>query len=175
MSPILKRDVGEQIRQAKRLASVITGHTLDNNNDHGYEQIHQSQYDNDNGNGNAYATSSSSSSRRGIGIGIEGDEEDTGPPGRGSWERKTFPLAQHQSVKGKERALTLDEDIEDDDEEIAMLPLPLDESGMRMEGGHGRGRTAVEWFRDEVLSMSPSRWIDLRNLLLEVSPPTTQK
>jgi hypothetical protein len=165
MSPILKRDVGEQIRQAKRLASVITGHTLENNNDHGYDRIHQSPYDSNNG--NAYATSSS---RRGIGIGIEGEEEDTGPPGRGSWERKTFPQSHRQSVKGKERALTLDEDGEDD-EEIAMLPLPLDESGMRMEGGHGRGRSAVEWFRNEILSMSPSRWIDLRNLLLEVSPP----
>lgn len=83
MSPILKRDVGEQIRQAKRLASVITGHTLENGHDHGYEQIHQSpskhEYHNEHENGNAYATSSSS--RRGIGIGVEGEEEDTGPPG----------------------------------------------------------------------------------------------
>jgi len=174
MSPILKRDVGEQIRQAKRLASVITGHTLENGHDHGYEQIHQSpskhEYHNEHENGNAYATSSSS--RRGIGIGVEGEEEDTGPPGlrRGSWERKTFAQAQAQSVKGKERALEEDEEDEEGMERLAMLPLSLslDESGsggMRMVGG----RTAVEWFRDEVLTMSSTRWVDLRNLLLEVS------
>jgi len=173
MSPILKRDVGEQIRQAKRLASVITGHTLENGHDHGYEQIHQSpskyEYHNEHENGNAYATSSSS--RRGIRIGVEGEEEDTGPPGlrRGSWERKTFAQAQAQSVKGKERALEEDEEDEEGMERLAMLPLSLDESGsggMRVVGG----RTAVEWFRDEVLTMSPTRWVDLRNLLLEVSP-----
>jgi len=142
MSPILKRDVGEQYRQAKRLAAAVTGQPppVDSNYDHIYQQ--------DDINGNAYATSSK---RRSIGK-LE-DEDDPGP--RRSWEGRTYI----EQGKGKERAL------EDEGEGVAMLGFD-DESFNTVE--ILRGRTMGEWFKDEVLTMSPGRWIDLRNLLLEV-------
>jgi hypothetical protein len=144
MSPILKRDVGEQIRQAKRLAAAVTGiqsPPLDSHYDHIYQE--------EDFNGNAYATFSK---RRSIGK-LE-DEDDPGP--RRSWEGRTFV----EGGKGKERDF---EEVEVD-EGVAMLGYDesLDAVDIR------RGRTLGEWFKDEVLTMSPGRWIDLRNLLLEV-------
>ena len=148
MSPILKRDVGEQIRQAKRLAAAVTGNPppLDSNYDHIYQE--------EDVNGNAYATSSK---RRSIGK-LE-DEDDPGP--RRSWEGRTYV----EGGKGKERDF---EEVEVE-EEVATLGFeddPFGTAGIR--AGESRKRTLVEWFKDEVLTMSPGRWIDLRNLLLEV-------
>lgn len=37
-----------------------------------------------------------------------------------------------------------------------------------------RRRTFVEWSKEEVLTMTPGRWLDLRNLLLEVSVTCAQ-
>jgi hypothetical protein len=149
MSPILKRDVGEQIRQAKRLAAAVTGQSppLDSNYDHIYQE--------EDFNGNAYATSSK---RRSIGK-LE-DDDDPGP--RRSWEGRTFV----EGGKGKER------DFEEVEVEEGVAMLGFDESlGTGRQGvrGEGRGRSLGDWFKDEVLTMSPGRWIDLRNLLLEVS------
>jgi hypothetical protein len=145
MSPILKRDVGEQIRQAKRLAAAVTGipPPLDTNYDHIYQE--------EDVNGNAYATSSK---RRSIGK-LE-DEDDPGP--RRSWEGRTFV----EGGKGKERDF---EEVEVE-EEVAMLGYDESLGAVDIR----RGRTMGEWFKDEVLTMSPGRWIDLRNLLLEVRP-----
>jgi hypothetical protein len=147
MSPILKRDVGEQIRQAKRLAAAVTGLSppLDNNYDH----VNQEE----DANGNAYATSSK---RRSIGK-LE-DEDDPGP--RRSWEGRTFV----EGGKGKERA------DEEEGEGVAMLGFDDPSLGTSNPRGEGRGRTLGEWCKDEILTMSPGRWIDLRNLLLEVRP-----
>jgi hypothetical protein len=158
MSPILKRDVSEQIRQAKRLAAAVTGQSpLETDHDH-------PQYETTNG--NAYATSSSSR----IGIGIGEDEDDPGPRSpRRSWEGRTF--ISKSPGKGKERALDLDLDEDGEVEEgVAMLGFQ-EESLLGNTMGRstiGRGRGVMDWFRDEVLTMSPGRWIDLRNLLLEV-------
>lgn len=161
MSPILKRDVGEQIRQAKRLAAAVTGHPLDHERDQ-YQYHSHSEYEEVEGGGNAYATSSSSR------IGIGEDEDDPGPPRR-SWEGRTF-VSPSTSAKGKERAIEEEDEVQ---EGVAMLgfdheDLNLNEGTMRYEGG--RGRNLGEWFKDEVLTMTPGRWIDLRNLLLEVRP-----
>lgn len=154
MSPILKRDVGEQIRQAKRLASAITGHPLEHDDQYHYHQSHHEIDD-----GNAYATSSSS--RRSTVTGLE-DEDDPGPPRR-SWEGRTYVEVKG---KGKGRASEEEEEVE---EGVAMLGFD-DGLGAKYTRGHGR-RSLNEWFGDEVLTMSPGRWIDLRNLLLEVRPP----
>jgi len=150
MSPILKRDVGEQIRQAKRLAAAVTGNPppLDSNYDHIYQE--------EDVNGNAYATSSK---RRSIGK-LE-DEDDPGP--RRSWEGRTYV----EGGKGKERDF---EEVEVE-EGVAMLGFEDDSFGtVGIRTGESRRRSLGEWFKDEVLTMSPGRWIDLRNLLLEVRP-----
>lgn len=174
MSPILKRDVGEQLRQAKRLAAAVTGHSppFDNSYDHDHvspspEDTWRRSHD-----GNAYATSSSS--RRGIGV--DGEEEDTGPP-RKSWEGRTYAQSQLGLSKGKEKAyMPIDEEEE---EAHAMLRLSIDGDGddagletlTGTASGSGRmqSRTMMEWIKEEVLTMTPGRWVDLRNLLLEVS------
>ena len=163
MSPILKRDVGEQVRQAKRLAAAITGQSPPLETEHDYFSPPR---DDINRNGNAYATSSTSR----IGIGLREDEDDPGPVRR-SWEGRTFV----SPGKGKERALVEDDEVE---EESAMLGIQGDEHGLVELGrASSRGRSLRQWVRDEVLAMSPGRWIDLRNLLLEVSrisPQVTQ-
>ena len=154
MSPILKRDVGEQVRQAKRLAAAITGKSPPLETEHDYFSPPR---DDINRSGNAYATSSTSR----IGIGIGEDEDDPGPVRR-SWEGRTFV----SPGKGKERALEEDDEVE---EESAMLGVQDDAHGAAGLGRvSSRGRSLRQWVRDEVLTMSPGRWIDLRNLLLEV-------
>jgi hypothetical protein len=151
MSPILKRDVGEQIRQAKRLAAAVTGIPPPIDDSH-YDHIYQQE----DVNGNAYATSSK---RRSIGK-LE-DEDDPGP--RRSWEGRTFV----EGGKGKERDF---EEVEVE-EGVAMLGFEDDSFGtVGVRTGESRKRSLGNWFKDEVLTMSPGRWIDLRNLLLEVRP-----
>jgi hypothetical protein len=162
MSPILKRDVSEQLRQAKRLAAAVTGHPQ--TRDDQYDRVSSFHGDEE----DVYATGSS---RRGIGIGF-GDQEDTGPPTRvrDSWDGKTYPVAVGVSVKGKERARAVD------DERVGMLNGHghVDSEDVEVEEGgplsRTRSRTLKEWFGDEVGTMTPGRWIDLRNLMLEVSP-----
>lgn len=163
MSPILHRDVGEHVRQAKRLAAVVTGRPSLEQDQHEWDSTRRLS------NGNAYATASSS--RRGMGL-REEDEEDTGPPQRRpSWEGQTRAEGE---VKGKMRF------VEDEAEELEMEDrsllhpqpngLTMDDTALRDTSTSGRtsNRTIAEWTKDEVLSMTPSRWIDLRNLLLEV-------
>ena len=169
MSPILKRDVGEHLRHAKRLASAVTGYPpeegYDTYNPHGSR---------DGVTGEGFA--SGSSSRRGIGV--EGDEEDKGPPySRPSWEGRTF--AQQEAYRGKARG-SLDEE-EDEHEDLVYRSHEvrepfIDDTALRnthahLDGGQYRSRSISEWAREEVFSMSPSRWVDLRNLLLEVCVP----
>jgi hypothetical protein len=166
MSPILKRDVGEQLRQAKRLAAAVAGHPppLEHEYDHispSPDETWRRSHD-----GNAYATSSSS--RRGIGV--DGDEEDTGPPRR-SWEGRTYAQSR-TSGKGKEKAYM--PEGEEEEEAHAMLRDSDDGHEVQANASVGqatriRSRTMVEWLREEVLTMTPGRWVDLRNLLLEVS------
>jgi hypothetical protein len=168
MSPILKRDVGEQLRQAKRLAAAVSGHPppLEHEFDHvspSPDETWRRSHD-----GNAYATSSSS--RRGIGV--DGDEEDTGPPRR-SWEGRTYAQPSIAG-KGKEKAYM---SAEGDEEVHAMLRDSFDyQEGQPVASVDGdgvvtrtRSRTPREWLLEEMLTMTPSRWVDLRNLLLEVS------
>jgi hypothetical protein len=165
MSPILKRDVSEQLRQAKRLAAAVTGHPQ--TRDDQYDRVSSIHHDRQ-GDEDVYATGSS---RRGIGIGF-GDEEDTGPPirVRDSWDGKTYPVAVGVLGKGKERARAVD------DERVGMLNGHAHvevEDVEAEEVGHvsrTRSRALREWFGDEVGTMTPGRWIDLRNLMLEVSP-----
>jgi hypothetical protein len=73
---------------------------------------------------------------------------------------------------------------EDEEEVHAMLRLSLDHdqdgddvgsdatSGLVSGTPRMRRRTFVEWSKEEVLTMTPGRWLDLRNLLLEVSDPS---
>lgn len=64
MSPILKRDVHEQLRQAKRLAQSITGTS---------PSYHDGEYDFERGHGDSYASPSTAGPSRpatGIGIGV---------------------------------------------------------------------------------------------------------
>lgn len=174
MSPILKRDVGEHVRHAKRLASAVTGYAP--SPDEGYKiwDTHPSRDVAGDTIEEGFATASASSSRRGIGIGVEGDEEDTGPPyARPSWEGRTY--AQREIDRGQAR-LSLEEDAEEDSVYLGQeLRTPfIDDTGLRNThtdmDGHRlyRSRTVSEWATEELFSMSPSRWIDLRNLLLEV-------
>jgi hypothetical protein len=169
MSPILKRDVGEQLRQAKRLAAAVAGHSppLEDEYDHvspSPDETWRRSHD-----GNAYATSSSS--RRGIGV--DGHEEDTGPPRR-SWEGRTYAQPSNPG-KGKEKAYM---PAGEEEEVHAMLRDSFDAhegQAVVSVGGDGvvtrtRSRTMREWLLEEVLTMTPGRWVDLRNLLLEVSP-----
>lgn len=181
MSPILKRDVGEHARHAKRLASAITGYSPASPEDQEYNTWDTSGSTSKDGfrgaTGEGYATASS---RRGIGI--DEDEENTGPPfayahahARPSWEGRTFvqPKAD-QASRGE-----VDEDEDDDDEDLVYrsqeVSTPfIEDTGLRntdrTRDGETRypSRTVSEWAKGEVFSMSPSRWIDLRNLLLEV-------
>ena len=180
MSPILKRDVGEHVRHAKRLASAITGYSPASseegyNNNNNWEPSGSSSKDGfrDDVPGEGYATASSS--RRGIGV--DEDEENTGPPyayphARPSWEGRTF-------VQPKTDRVDPEEEDEDEDDDLVYRSQEtstpfIEDTGLRntnrIEDGETRypSRTVSDWAKDEVLSMSPSRWIDLRNLLLEV-------
>jgi hypothetical protein len=71
--------------------------------------------------------------------------------------------------------------IGEEEEAHAMLRLSIDgdeeDAGLETATGISPGmsrmqrRTAMEWIKEEVLTMTPGRWVDLRNLLLEVSLP----
>jgi hypothetical protein len=78
--------------------------------------------------------------------------------------------------KGKEKAYM---PIGGEEEAHAMLRLSIDgdeeDAGLQTVPGTATGmsrmqrRTMMEWIKEEVLTMTPGRWVDLRNLLLEVS------
>lgn len=156
MSPILHRDVGEHVRQAKRLAAAVTGQTPPDE----HESWPPTDSEADRLRNSAYATASTSRLK-------EEDEDDPGPL-RPSWEGRTYSQPEtdpSSSYKGKQRALAL---VTEDEQQGLMLDAEEDRDDTALRNRSTR-RSLAEWARDELLNMSPSRWVDLRNLLLEVS------
>lgn len=155
MSPILHRDVGEHVRQAKRFAAAVTGQPPPDE----HESWPPTDIEADRLRNSAYATASTSRLK-------EEDEDDPGPL-RPSWEGRTYsaPETDPPSDKGKQRALAL---AVEDEQQGLMLDAEGDRDDTALRNRSTR-RSLAEWARDELLDMSPSRWVDLRNLLLEVS------
>lgn len=99
MSPILKRDIGEQLRHARKLATAMTGQASRDDgkwdeHDHGHDERHRQQYEYDQHLKHHIFDSSgtqalaSSSARKGIGVGAEEDD----PGLRRSWEGRTYVI-----------------------------------------------------------------------------------
>ncbi|WVR04681.1 hypothetical protein IAU60_001692 [Kwoniella sp. DSM 27419] len=167
MSPILKRDLSEQLRQAKRLASAATGYDLDH--DEGYSAYEPVRNDEcDSGRGTKGYTSSSSARQ---GIGVDREEAESSLP---DWRWSKVDLGANDTshpvngvnstAKGTAR--------------VAMeyeLPEDEDHDGVAMAWGDhaslGARRERLEYAEPvEQRGMSLSKWRDLRSLLFEATP-----
>ena len=148
MSPIIKRDISEHVRHARRLAAAATGQIFDDRieTSPGEERFQPLK---------TYA--SGSSPRQGIGV-YEDDRQTWYPGAR--WER--------EDRKGKGRAVECPASGEESDEEIGERGRMLFDSRERgSRDGMEDGDTREEL--ETSSSLTKERWDDLRNLLLEVS------
>jgi hypothetical protein len=223
MSPILKRDVGEQLRQARRLAAVTTGliSSADDDGSNSHLEPDDRSYHFRSLESQSSGGGTSSSRRMGIGVDdpdsqrvLAGDQWNrttsdpfgpTSPAGTAGHAGPAGPaglVAEHNrnrdgrgkaSARGKGKARDSDEEAlpprsglwevldntrdsaEEDDrrgEQDTMLPPRFKLQREAEDGGPdiARGRGPMEFEEPEhgVKYLSPL--MDLRNLLLEVSP-----
>ena len=151
MSPILKRDISEHVRHARRLVAAATGQIFD-------DRIESAAEDGRSKPSETYA--SGSSPRQGIGV-YEDDRQKWYAGGR--WER--------EDRKGKGKATDCDGGVEASDEEVGERGRMLFDPGEK--GGDGGLREELEYGEVELgigsSSLTKEKWNDLRNLLLEVS------
>ncbi|WWC59537.1 uncharacterized protein I303_102093 [Kwoniella dejecticola CBS 10117] len=200
MSPILKRDLSEQYRQAKRIASLTLGTTSNENLYDEYSSIEA----NDNAKGEGSSTSgvrrdgysSSSSARQGIGV-DRIEDESAFPPWRGSTSATTTTtttktpsnsngnlddLSNSSNGKGKSRAIRRDvlpHSLQLEQAEAYELASLADEAEVNQLhvkrsdsiDSHLRSRSRLDCA--DPLSGDNRRlgkWKDLRRLLLESTP-----
>ncbi|CAD6571746.1 MAG: hypothetical protein TREMPRED_000359 [Tremellales sp. Tagirdzhanova-0007] len=152
MSPILKRDISEHVRHARRLVAAATGQIFD-------DRIESAAEDGRSKPSETYA--SGSSPRQGIGV-YEDDRQKWYAGGR--WER--------EDRKGKGKATDCDGGVEASDEEVGERGRMLFDPGEK--GGDGGLREELEYGEVELgigsSSLTKEKWNDLRNLLLEATP-----
>lgn len=171
MSPILKRDVGETIRQARRLATIATGGKAD---DDAYEQHNQHDHrihdgEREEGYKGKWTVvdemtengsyGSGADRRQGIGV-INGDKgwQDHTVGSRVSVEQET----RLNSGRGEERWSCDDDPLE---ERGRMLSFEMADNALQR--GHIEGLEYEE--AENGSSARHGQLLDLRNLLLEVS------
>ena len=119
MSPILKRDISEQIRQARRLATA----TLSSKHSHDdrqqlFDNVKHEGREDDQSRGSSKLGSlsytSSSSPRKGIGV---EEEEEERPTSAWDWTDDVRDASQGKGMKGKEKASVNEMEHEEDEEE----------------------------------------------------------
>ncbi|WRT64715.1 uncharacterized protein IL334_001649 [Kwoniella shivajii] len=181
MSPILKRDISEHYRQAKRLASITIGSTSDTPNYENYKPIHSAD-EGLNGtafNGNAGYASGSSARQ---GIGVDGIEDESAFP---IWKGNTSPW----KGKGKAKALPNNENEEEEEHERKIREMEQYELNQDQQDGlFDTIPDTDDWNQnqtrpikgkldfiesEEALQRSTKKlgkWKDLRSLLLESTP-----
>ncbi|WWD07605.1 hypothetical protein V865_005706 [Kwoniella europaea PYCC6329] len=185
MSPILKRDISEQYRQAKRLASATLGSSSNDNLYNNYERV----YEDDLGEGSSGSSSrknegfsNSSSARQGIGV-DKGEDESAFP----TWKGSTTPQMSNGSWKGKGRGTRqgdhtriaaaeeyeLNDSLDKDEEYIKRSDsISIDEDqdkpirSRRLDMDYAEPDDGI---RNTNLK-GIGKWRDLRSLLLESTP-----
>ena len=152
MSPILKRDIGEHIRHARRLAAAVTGQETED------EHYKHDSYHHEEWLKHPDPNASGSSARHGIGV--DEDEDESDRVKSGEWKR-----TEGVDWKGKRKAeMDGDESDEEVGEGVGMLA-----SGPRVNKGRIKG---MEYEEGEIFSHGSSsvkeKLVDLRHLLFEV-------
>ncbi|TYJ56006.1 hypothetical protein B9479_003248 [Cryptococcus floricola] len=171
MSPILKRDIGEQFRQARKLAAATSG--IAHHDDHSYNNppyeeqpedwIYKSGQPTSGGIAGSYA--SSSSARQGIGVERNEIEDDQG------FREARWLDTKSESGDGKGKLRQAESDSGDEVDNLTG-GRPSSESWIEeAPSDHGVPRTSFGYAEPELYSDanigSPAKWRDFVSLVIE--------
>lgn len=159
MSPILKRNAADHVRAIDTVSKLVG---LDNSD---YRKL-EGEPSGGTGreNGRVFGSASSSCVHAGL-------EEPNVSPSRARESSDGHSFGSQHGDRREDRHIVHGPDVE----HVPALVVRANPqsfynttSGSGRRGRAERGRTTSEWLRLYLLDMSPSRWMDLRNLLLEV-------
>ncbi|WWC86829.1 uncharacterized protein L201_001708 [Kwoniella dendrophila CBS 6074] len=183
MSPILKRDLSEHYRQAKRLAAATIGTSSNDESYDNYQRINDDDKLGESSNSSGTRGYSNSSSAR-QGIGVNREEDESSLP---IWKGNTTTIIGQSFWKGKARSTEREEEIRasqaqeyelndfDDEDANEFDRLNIDRNSKSLDGGERPIRSRFEYaepedIQDKKAGIGIGKWKDLRSLLLESTP-----